>query len=311
MRINTEVRASIVGLLLLQVVTSFAAIALLARLGPAIAQILQENDFSVRAVEQMQQALAARGAGETDEARSHAFGEALSRARSNITEPGEEEHIQAIEASYAAAIAGDAEAIAATLHHVEALGEINHGTMVLADERATRLAEGGSWAAVVLALAGLGLGLLVARRLTRRVVVPLVELDDAVARHRAGDAHRRARIDDAPAELLAVTRTINALLDEKQLGPGLPERASLARDRAALLHLLDAAPEPTLVVEASGAVLAASRSALEALGADQGPALRERIDRAARGEGGAAEGIARLEEVEPGLFLVSLERPGP
>lgn len=306
MRINTEVRASIAGLLLLQVITSFGAIALLSRLGPAIDRILEENVISVRAVEGMQRSLASRGAGPTDEAREHAFATALARARNNVTEPGEAEHVEAIAGSYEAAIAGDPAALRATLREVEALGEINHRTMQRADERATRLAERGSWAAVILALLGLGFALLIMRRLTRRVVLPLVELDDAVTRHRAGDVHRRARIEDVPAELLAVTRTVNSLLDEKQRGPGAPDGATLAKDRAVLLHLLDEAAEPTLVMEASGALLAASRSALEALGSAEGPALRAAAEGAVRGGGKDARGKVRAVEVEPGLFLVVL-----
>src|SRR5690606_10406021 len=86
MRIRDEVRLGVGALLAIQVLTMIAAVALLARMTPAIDQILENNEKSIRAVERMLLVLAEPppGPGQPDLRRAH-FERALAEAQGNIT----------------------------------------------------------------------------------------------------------------------------------------------------------------------------------------------------------------------------------
>ncbi len=318
MRVRAELGLAIGALLAVQVLTSFGAIALLSRMSPAIAQIVEENLYSIDAVEEMLAALALAQVDAAEAGRS--FAGALERARSNITEDEEGPALEMIERHYEAALSGDAEARGRTVAGLRELARINYASTWHADQRAQRLGTAGAWAAVLLGAMGFVLSGVAIGRLVRRVVRPLADLRDTVSAFRGGDPHRRCRRPDAPVEFQEVAETLDDLLDahharerRDEAGDRGDAGALDALERRALLLLLGERGRPTLLVDAGGRVRAANPEGLSRLdGSEEGALLRARLEARARGEspedddllctpleGGTLCTVARDPEVGP------------
>ncbi len=272
MRARQEISMSIGMLLVVQAALGFGAVGLLTRMSPAIGVILRENDASLAAVEGM---LSVLTTATPDEAAQARFRERLAFAEANVTEDGERELLTAVRRLQADALRGDAPARLELVKSLDALAAINRASMARAGEAARRLGAAGAWAAVLLALLGVATGLLVIRRLQRRLLLPLDELHATLGSFREGDAMRRCRFGDAPQELIEVRNVVNDLLDREDVGPCDDERHRDAAERAALLVLLDQRPTPTLVLAADGGVIAGNVAALAAMEDD--PAWRAAI----------------------------------
>ncbi|MBA2663233.1 MAG: hypothetical protein H0U74_13150 [Bradymonadaceae bacterium] len=267
MRIKTEIQAAIGALLLVQIITSFGAIALLSRMAPAIEEILEENVYSIDAAEDMLVILATvriRGPFEPEHEDWKDFEAALERTRANVTEPAEPLVIEVISASYRPALGGESEALLTTIDALRQLAHINRQTMIRRDEQAKALGIAGAWAAVFLGFGGFALSVVIVVRLTRRVVAPFRELHATVTGFQRGDLYRRSRTGAFPLEFEEVARVLNTLLDEYQVRRsqgGGPTIQGL--DRSALLHMIDRAPTPTLVYDCAGKLIASNRAALD------------------------------------------------
>jgi hypothetical protein len=199
-------------------VIAFGAVGLLWRMRPAIEQILAENETSVEAVEEMCAVLARTGSGAPSRADRRTYDAALLRARHNIHEDGEEAVVEALEANRDGALAGQADARAATLRQLRRLSEINRSAMRRADERAKQFVAAGCWAGVVLAFLGLVTGSFVVRYLRRRLLRPFREVCSTLDAVALGDAHRRCQLHDAPAEAVRAMTQLNEVLDRAALG---------------------------------------------------------------------------------------------
>lgn len=212
---------NIFGIILaFQLATSFGAIALLARMGPAIATVVEENVESVTAVEQMIAALAVASA--SDEPVRREFLAAYDKAHNNVTEPEEQPLLDRIRAGADAALAGDAEAKRRVLQDLRRLAEVNRDALYRADSEARRLAEAGAWAAVVLALAAFVFVRYVAGRVDRGLVMPILEIADALAAHAQGDKFRRCSTLSRNAEIQMIADGVDRLLDEAEARGGGP-----------------------------------------------------------------------------------------
>lgn len=177
------------------------------------------------------------------------------------------------------------------------------GRLAPADLEATteagRLALAGAWAMAALGfvsfLAGLGLW----RRVQRRVLAPILEVDAVLAAARAGDERRRCSKPWEPEAGGRLVENLNWALDRRVGTPDKPsEDAAL---RAVVVGLLDrTADRPALVVRADGGVTAANEVALAGLpeGATAG-AVAEAV---ARGEAPTGWSVAPLG---PGLWLAT------
>lgn len=303
MRIRDEILASIGLLLIVQLVTTFAAVGLLARMSPAIETILTENVVSIRAAADMQRALDERG--DDPAAARVAFDRACARARGNITEPEERAVLNVIDVRRDAALAGDGQAVKAVRASLTHLADINHASMARADERAKRFGTAGAWAVALLGVLSFLASLFIVRRVTWRVLQPIDELHATLAAATEGDTLRRCMTLEAPLELCKMRQAINALLDRQPAPRG--QDGSEAASRAALVALLDELPAPTVVLDRDGAVCAANAEALEALSGPQGDAMRAAWTTAVgEGAAGAPQPVARaLGEVG---WLVTVER---
>lgn len=274
MKARAELRLTLGGIVAVQLLTAFGAISLLARMGPAIEQIVAENVVSIRAVQEMTAALASAGSGDAD-ARTR-YERALKRAANNVTEAAEPEVLAVLESRGPGALARRPEDLSAVLEALGALEAINFESVIQADERAQGLGIAGAWAAAFLGFVGFGLGLWALARLSRRLVEPLQMIDAVIASVRAGDPYRRCSAGERVEELDHVVTELNALLDERQRPPEPTEpRDGLVR--AALLRLLDREARPALLVDVRGEVEAANDPAWAQLARDAGEALRHAL----------------------------------
>lgn len=223
MHLRTELAAIVAGFLALNFLLVFTAIGLFLRMGPAIERILQRNDATIVAAERILATFARHGAIPTDAATRADIDAALQRARNNITEPGEGPILATIEGEMPAALAGDAAARVALIGHLDELIAVNRAAMRQVDTQAQRMGTGGAWAAAFVGLASLGLGFVLTRRLGRRVVRPLQELESTLAAALGGDPFRRASTTDAAPELRTALENVNHVLD-RSAAVGVDER---------------------------------------------------------------------------------------
>ena len=206
-------------LVALNLVLAFGAIALLTRMTPAIATILEQNDYSLEAGETMLAVLAARhpdvraDVARAQSARRDRFLRALERAETNITEEAERPVVARIRAGAAAALAGDAQDVDREVKAILELASINRAAMLNADLAAQRLGTAGAWGVVFMAAVTFVAGLLFIRLLNVRVFVPLEEMRRVLDAAGHGDAHRRCAVAGAPADFRALFAGINAQLD--------------------------------------------------------------------------------------------------
>ncbi|MCB9665677.1 MAG: hypothetical protein H6732_16330 [Alphaproteobacteria bacterium] len=256
MRLSTETRLGLGGLLALQLLTALAAIGLLVRVSSAVERILEENVATVAAVEEMLGALATQ---DGDRATVR-FDDALVRAEANVTEPEERPLLQAIRASKDRALAGDAEARATVARDLEALSLVNRSAMQRQDDRAQRLGRAGAWAAVLAGLLGFALSVRAYRQIRDRLVGPFLEVDATLSAWRAGDPHRRCLPLEGPLEVRRVAQHLNQILDrhdEDRARHTTPAHT----ERPALLALLDRQDHAIVVVGRAGEVVAANTRA--------------------------------------------------
>jgi PAS domain-containing protein len=263
-----------VGLLVaMQLATSLVAIALLTRMGPSVARVLEQNVYSIEAVESMLEALATAGQRRGQARRQ--FEQSLLRAKANVTEPAESELVATLERLGTDAIRGDAVARVEATHALRRLGSVNRDAVRRADDEARRLGRAGAWAGVFLGLAGVALGLLLFREARRQVLGPLEQLHAVARAHRDGERHRRARVPAASPELAEIMVAFNRLLDaQRHSGARNADGDTGQLLRASLLALLDQRPDPVAVLDARGTLVVANQPALSLLASDQGERVR-------------------------------------
>lgn len=198
-------------IVVLQLATSFGAIALLMRMGPAIARVAEENVDSLTAVEQMTVALAS-SSGDRD-GRRRTFFAALAAAEENVTEEEEVPLLREIRAASDDALLDHDSAQRAVLGSLRRLAEVNRAALRRADREAQRLAEAGAWAAVVLAVLAFAFARYVANRVDRQFVMPILEISKTLDEVRQGDSFRRCSGASSGPEIQRVLEGVNELLD--------------------------------------------------------------------------------------------------
>jgi len=265
-RVRRQISLTLGAVLGMQLLTSFAAIGLLSRMGPAIEQILEINGESIAAVDEMLLVLAEAEGGPVGSFGRARYEQALDRVDAAIDTPNERPAIERLRVDSPDALEGERAARVRVLAALERVGKGNVAAMQAQDADAKALGVAGAWAAAALGLVGLALGVAARRRIARDIEVPLAEIDAALNASRGGDPHRRAGTRaDRPLELARIAQGVNDLLDRRQ--PEATRRALriATGDRGVLLHLLDRDPHPIVVVDTSGALLAANQAANELL----------------------------------------------
>lgn len=217
MRLAQAVRIGAWFLVGINLLMAVGTIAIFSRMAPAIAIIIERNERSLKACEDMLAIMAVTGIGTPfSPEQTSVFKTALERAKTNVTEPEEPDILKRMEPMLSPLFVGDA---AVRKHVVEAvvhLGKINRDAMTIADQRAQQLGRAGAWGVVFMALSAFLVGLIFIRSLTRRVVTPLEEIHTVIIAHRNGDTMRRCTGADLSQDVVAVFTGINDLIDQCQ-----------------------------------------------------------------------------------------------
>lgn len=209
----------LVGLNLLM---ALGTIKVFMRMAPAIEGIIERNERSLKAGEEMLAALVLADGGAMDEMYRADFNAALERAKNNVTEADEAEVLAAIARVSAAAFASKGEARWETVAAIVRLGEINRAAMVRADLAARQLGHAGAWGVVFMATCVFLAGVIFIRGVTRRVVKPLEEVHAVIMAQRRGETMRRCSGADLPQEAKLIFGGINEILDQRLLQAGSP-----------------------------------------------------------------------------------------
>ncbi len=211
MSVRREIRVAVGTLFAFQLAGAFTGIALLTRMSPAIERILAENEYSIRAAEDMLSVLARPS---FDEEGKSEFSGALERAKNNVTEDEERPLLNAIETDMKLVFDGRPEASTRKrlVESIQRLAEINRKSMRKQDDEAQRLGFAGAWAAVAVGLLAFLAFVFFSRRLDAQVVEPIDEIRDAVVAATNGDVFRRC-VPRGTHEPREISRGLNALLD--------------------------------------------------------------------------------------------------
>lgn len=193
---------------------AMGAIWVFIRMAPAIAVIIDRNERTLEACEEMLAALALSHDRENMPPELKArFADALRDARANITEAEEPSAIEAVAAQMDDAFSGDPEARKKIVSAISLLGKINREAMIKEDERARQLGSAGAWGVVFMAVGIFLVGMLFKRNLHKHLVDPLEEIHSVVRTHLAGDRLRRCKGFDLPRDIRIVFRDFNDFLD--------------------------------------------------------------------------------------------------
>lgn len=223
MRLAHAVRVGSWVLVGLNLLMAVGAIAIFSRMAPAIAVIIDQNDRTLQACEDMLSILAHVGNGSCFSAEEEQnFRKALTRAKDNITESEEPLVLKRIESHLQPLFAGDRSTRGQTIDTILHLGAINRNAMTVADRHAQHLGRTGAWGVAFMSMSAFLAGVVFIRNLTRRVVIPLEEIHTVIKAHRNGETMRRCTGVDLAQDMAAVFTGINEILDRDNSASGFP-----------------------------------------------------------------------------------------
>ncbi len=216
MRIAQSVRLGAWLLIGLNLLMAMGSIWIFMRMAPAIEVIIERNELSLEACEEMLASLAMIGQDSHENlALEETFRKALQRAQNNITEKEEPAALETIKATYRTAFLESRAARQETVEAIALLAKINREAMVAEDHRARQFGNAGAWGVVFMAVGVFFAGMLLKRTLSRSLVVPLEEIHEVITAHRTGDTMRRCTGPHLPGDVKRVYDGINELLDKR------------------------------------------------------------------------------------------------
>lgn len=196
---------------------ALGTIAIFTRIAPAIAIIIERNERSLKACEDMLAVMAMTGVGTPfSPEQADVFNTAFARAQANVTEPEEPEILKRMEPTLPPLFDGDTAVRKNVVQAAVHLGKINRDAMTIADQRAQQLGRAGAWGVVFMALSAFLIGVIFIRSITRRVITPLEEIHTVIVAYRNGDTMRRCTGADLSQDVVAVFTGINDLIDQCQ-----------------------------------------------------------------------------------------------
>ncbi len=216
MKTLLSIRLGIVIILTLILVMAFSSIYVFTRMSPAIEIIIQQNERSLLACEEMLFAMLYNDLTVTSGNQGASvirFEQALNSAINNITEPEEPEILDAIQQSYKSALAGDAQSRIRLMEGIASLSAINRDAMYQADVRARRLGTAGAWSVVFITLFVVVSTLIFRNNLFSRLIIPVNELKESVEAFLQGDIYRRCNSRGHPKDIQQLFSNVNELLD--------------------------------------------------------------------------------------------------
>ncbi len=217
MKTLLSIRLGIMIILTLILVMAFSSIYVFTRMSPAIEIIIQQNERSLFACEEMLFAMLYNDLTVTSGNRNASvfrFEQALNSAINNITEAEEPEVLDVIQKSYKSALAGDAQSRIQLMEGIASLSAINRAAMIQADVRARRLGTAGAWSVVFITLFVVISTLIFRNNLFSRLIIPFNELKESIEAFLQGDIYRRCNSRGHPKDIQQLFSNVNELLDK-------------------------------------------------------------------------------------------------
>jgi len=215
MHITKLLKAGAWVLIIMNLLMALGSIWIFMRMAPAIEVIIDRNERSLQACEEMLSALA-QSQDDTAAMLSNKdqFVAALERAQNNITESGEADVLDAIRKKYENAFTGDSESKTDTIFSINALSEINRKAMEKADSKARQIGSGGAWGIVFMASLVFAAGMIFLKIMQRSVIKPMEEIHDVILANRGGNILRRCSGHNIPNDIKTIFTGLNDLLDK-------------------------------------------------------------------------------------------------
>lgn len=221
MRLAHAVRVGSWVLVGLNLLMAVGAIAIFSRMAPAIAVIIDRNERTLEACEEMLSILAVKDSNVAfTQEEEKTFRNALVRAENNITESQEPLAVEQIKTHLSPLLSGDGRVRRQAVNAITHLARINREAMILADRHAQHLGRTGAWGIAFMAISAFLAGVIFIRSLTRRVVTPLEEIHTVINAHRTGETMRRCTGLDLAQDVAAVFTGINEILDRSNNASG-------------------------------------------------------------------------------------------
>lgn len=214
MKLAQSVKVGAWFLISLNLLMAFSSIWIFMRMAPAIEAIIAQNEVSLEASEEMLTALLKIKTYEGLSAESiESFGNALTRAKNNITEKEEPAVIDTIIRHHEDAYKGNNIALKKTVSAIVELGNINRAAMRRADGKAKQLGYAGAWGIVFMATVTFMVGMIFLRSAKKNLLEPMQEIDAVAVAFREGDLMRRCSMKSPPKSIRHIFGNINDLLD--------------------------------------------------------------------------------------------------
>jgi len=215
MKIAQSVHIGLWLLIGLNVFMALGSIWIFMRMAPAIEVIIDRNERSLQACEEMLATLAmVTDDKAANDALKATFINALKRARDNITENEEPVALKSISIGFSDAFIGNITARQNTVSAIVLLGKINRQAMIIADQRAKQFGYAGAWGIVFMAVWVFLAGMLFKRSLSKNLIKPIDEIYAVIMAHRSGDTLRRCSGSDLPRDVKTVFDGLNEFLDK-------------------------------------------------------------------------------------------------
>lgn len=222
MRLTKIVLMGVLLLIGLNLLMAMGSIWIFIRMAPAIEVIIERNELSLEACEEMLASIAMVDDDNTQNDIQYAiFKAAYNRALNNITENEEPAALNSIVMYSDKAFQGNISARQKTINAIMNLGEINRQAMIEADAKARKLGYAGAWGIVFMAIIVFFAGNLFYRSLKKNVLHPLEEIHNVISDFNIGNIMRRCTGVGLPADVMSVFNGINELLDKCQFQSSL------------------------------------------------------------------------------------------
>ncbi len=214
MKLAQSVKVGAWFLIALNLFIAFGSIWIFMRMAPAIEVIISQNEVSLEASEEMLAALLQIKTSDSQPVESiESFGNALTRAKNNITEKEEPAVIDTIILHHEDAYKGNNIALKKTINAIVELGDINRAAMRRADAKAKQLGYAGAWGVVFMATVTFMVGMIFLRSMKKNLLEPMQEIDAVIIAFREGDIMRRCSMKSPPRSIKQIFGNINDLLD--------------------------------------------------------------------------------------------------
>jgi len=205
-------------LIIANILMSFGSIWMFNRMAPAIERIIERNERSLQACEEMLAALTLASDNRSDaqlDSLRNVFVAALVKAEGNITEQNEPQAISAVRHNFDRAFSGNIRSKNSTVNAIVRLSSINRTAMVNADARARQIGSAGAWGVVFMATGVFLSGLIFLRKMDESMIRPLSDIHTVLTAYEKGDTLRRCTESGVPKDVAVIYRQINGILDRR------------------------------------------------------------------------------------------------